>query len=63
VFFQKGSEFNQGTWPIYSDEAMFAAMEKAEKNFGKINTEGLKLANSMTYSKTVDSILANIFKY
>lgn len=63
VFFQKGGDFNQGIWPIYSDEAMFAAMEKAEKKVGKINTEGLKLADSMTYSKSVDSILANIFKY
>lgn len=63
VFFQKGGDFNQGIWPIYSDEAMFAAMEKAEKKVGKINTEGLKLADSMTYSKTVDSILANIFKH
>jgi glycosyltransferase involved in cell wall biosynthesis len=62
VFFQKGGDFNQGIWPIYSDDAMFAAMEKAEKKVGKINTEGLKLADSMTYSNTVDSILANIFK-
>jgi glycosyltransferase involved in cell wall biosynthesis len=63
VFFQKGGDFNQGIWPIYSDEAMIAAMEKAENKVGKINAEGLKLADSMTYSKTVDCILANIFKY
>lgn len=62
VFFQKGSEFNQGTWPIYSDDAMITAMEKAETKAGKINTEGQKLCDSMSYSNTVDSILSSIYK-
>jgi hypothetical protein len=62
VFFQKGADFNQGIWPIYSDEAMISAMETAEKKVGQINTEGRKLADSMTYSNTVDSILATVFK-
>lgn len=62
VFFQKGAEFNQGTWPIYSDDAMISAMEKAETKAGQINTEGQKLRDKMTYSNTVDSILSSIYK-
>ena len=56
------TEFNQGTWPIYSDDAMITAMEKAETKAGKINTEGQKLCDSMSYSNTVDSILSSIYK-
>jgi glycosyltransferase involved in cell wall biosynthesis len=62
VFFQKGADFNQGVWPIYSDEAMISAMERAEKKVGHVNVQGQKLADSMTYSNTVDSILATVFK-
>jgi glycosyltransferase involved in cell wall biosynthesis len=61
VFFQRGAEFNQGTWPIYSVESMIAAMEKSEQKAGKVNLEGQKLKNMITYSNTVDQILSKIF--
>lgn len=61
VFFQKGADFNQGTWPTYSNDKMITAMEFSESKAKKINIEGLKLKSSMTYSKSVDSILSKIF--
>jgi len=62
VFFQKGAEFNQGTWPIYSDESMITAMEVAVSKAKTINTDGILLADKFTYSNTVDAILASIYK-
>ena len=62
VFFQKGSDFNQGTFYNWLEEPVIAAMELAENKIGQINTHGQELAEKMTYSNTVDSILANIYK-
>lgn len=59
-FFINGSNFNQGTFHTITDDEMIAAMEKAEEKVGQTNTEGQKLADKFTYSKTVDSILAHI---
>jgi hypothetical protein len=62
VFFQKGSDFNQGKWPIYSDESMISAMEMAEKKSGQLNFEGIKLSEKFTYSNTADLLLKKIFE-
>jgi len=59
-FFQKGSKFNQGQFFDFNVEEVISAMELAESKVGNINTEGLKLAEKFTYSKTVDSILSHI---
>lgn len=59
-FFVKGSSFNQGTFYSVTEDEMISAMEEAEKKVGQTNTEGQKLADNFTYSKTVDSILSLI---
>ena len=61
-FFQKGSMFNQGTFYTWSEESFNKAMEEAEDKARQTNTEGQKLADKFTYSKTVDAILAHISK-
>jgi len=61
VFFDKNKPFNQGTFYTWKEEDAIAAMEKAEKKVGQINTEGQKLGDNLTYSKTVDSILDCIY--
>jgi hypothetical protein len=62
VFFSKGNPFNQGEFYTWTEEQAIWAMEEAEEKVGQINTEGTKLGDTMTYSKTVDSILSLIFK-
>jgi len=62
VFFQKGSEFNQGTFYNWSEASIISAMELAETKVGQINTLGQELGDKMTYSNTVDAILASIYK-
>jgi len=59
-FFIKGHAFNQGEFFDCNEETMIAAMEQAEKKVGQVNTEGQKLAEKMSYSNTVDGILAHI---
>mgnify|MGYP001059056478 FL=1 len=59
-FFIKGGDFNQGTFFDWREEDAIAAMEEAEKKVGQINTEGQKLAEKMSYSNTLDSILSHI---
>jgi hypothetical protein len=59
-FFVKGGPFNQGHFYSWEEDDVISAMEKAETKVGQINTEGQKLADKFTYSKTVDGILAHI---
>ncbi len=59
-FFIKGSTFNQGEFFDCDEETIISAMEEAEGKVGQINTEGQKLAEEMSYSKTVDGILSHI---
>lgn len=59
-FFLKESKFNQGTFYTWSEEDVISAMEKAENKARQINTEGQKLADKFSYSKTVDGILSHI---
>ena len=61
VFFSNKNNFNKGTFYTWTEDEAIAAMEKAESKVGQINTEGQKLAEDFTYSKTVDSILSTIF--
>ena len=61
VFFTKDSPFNKGVFYTWTEEEAIDAMEKAESRVGEINTEGLKLADEFTYSRTVDLILEKIF--
>jgi hypothetical protein len=61
VFFNQGTPFNNGTFYTWSEEEFIAAMEKAETKVGEINVEGQKLGEELTYSETVDDILATIF--
>ena len=61
VFFTKGSPFNQGTFYTWEEEEIVKAMEKAENKVGQVNTEGEKLRDKFTYSKTVDAILDCIY--
>ncbi len=62
MFFQAGSEFNQGTiFDFNEDEFIYAcelAVNKVQKN--KLNEEGLKLQQDFSYSKTVDVILKEV---
>ena len=62
VFFNKDSPFNQGTFYTWTEDEAIAAMEKAEAKAGQLNTAGVELGTSMTYSKTVEKILSYIFK-
>ena len=62
VFFNKDSPFNQGTFYTWTEDEAIAAMEKAETKVGQLNTEGVKMGDTMTYSQTVKNILSHIFK-
>ena len=61
IFFNETIPFNQGTFHNWEEEEAVAAMEKAESKVSQINTEGQKLSDKFTYSKTVDSILDCIY--
>jgi hypothetical protein len=61
VFFTKDAPFNNGVFYTWTEEEAVAAMENAEAKVGQLNTEGRKLADEFTYSRTVDLILEKIF--
>jgi hypothetical protein len=44
------------------EETVIKAMEEAETKVGQLNTEGVKLGDTMTYKKTAESILSLIYK-
>lgn len=60
IFFKKGNAFNQGQFFDISDEEIESAIIKSLKYAKKPNNEGLKLQNSFTYEKTVETILSAI---
>ena len=60
-FFREGSPFNQGEYYKLSGDDILAAFDKAVEKAGQLNTEGTKLRDKFTYSKTVDSILERIY--
>ena len=60
VFFNEGSPFNQGTFYTWTEDEAIAAMEKAETKVGQLNTVGVEMGDTMTYSQTVKEILSHI---
>ena len=62
IFFKEGTQFNQGNIYTFDDDEFISAMEKAEELCKTENKEGLKLSESFTYEKTLDSILEVIEK-
>ena len=57
VFFRKGGEFSQGNFSSYNEDNLIACMEKAEMNFGIVNSNGLQLKDKLNYSNTLNQIL------
>ena len=60
-FFKEGMPFNQGEYYKLSGEDMLEAFDKAVEKVGQKNTEGTKLRDKFTYSKTIDCILDRIY--
>ena len=60
-FFKEGSPFNQGQYYKLNGDDILNGMEEAVKKAGQKNTEGTKLRDKFTYTKTVESILDNIY--
>ena len=60
-FFREGSPFNQGEYYKLNGDDMLNAFDKAVEKVGQKNTEGTKLRDKFTYSKTIDSILDRIY--
>tara|TARA_R100000231_G_scaffold7777_3_gene10688 strand:+ start:3217 stop:4314 length:1098 start_codon:yes stop_codon:yes gene_type:complete len=60
-FFKEGNPFNQGQYYKLKGEDILEAFDKAVEKAGQKNTEGTKLRDKFTYSKTVDSILDYIY--
>ena len=55
---KKGAPFNQGNMYTFDEDAFIDGCEKAIERYksSPVNTEGLKLQEEFTYSKTVDAI-------
>lgn len=60
VFFNSSGPFNQGNIYSIDEDLLNKAFDLALKKAGSENTEGLKLAKKLTYSKTVDKILSTM---
>ena len=58
----RGGKYNQGNFYDWDEETVIKAMEEAETKVGQLNTEGVKLGDTMTYKKTAESILSLIYK-
>lgn len=57
IFFNEGSDFNQGNMYTFDEDELMSAMDKAEVLCKNENKEGLKLKNKFTYKKTLEKIL------
>jgi hypothetical protein len=57
IFFQQGSDFNQGSIYTFTEDQLIDAMEKAETKCKINNTEGEKLKEQFTYENTLNKIL------
>lgn len=62
MFFRQGMDYNQGNIFDWDDNEFLEALDKAEAKFkiSPINKEGLKLQESFTYSKMVNSIVSHL---
>jgi len=58
-FFSKGSEYNQGIMFDWNEENVVSAMETAASKAKSLNASGVALGKSLTYSNTVNYILAS----
>jgi glycosyltransferase involved in cell wall biosynthesis len=58
TFFKKGGPYNQGQIYTFNEDEFIDGCEKAIERYKEnpINTEGLKLQEDFSYSKTVDAI-------
>ena len=61
VFFKEGANVNQGNIYSFSSEDIKTAFVLAVANHKQENKKGLELKNRLTYKKSVNSILENIF--
>jgi hypothetical protein len=59
-FFHQGSDFNQGVFYTFDEDAVIAKMKEAEAVCKTENTKGLELQESFSYSNTLDKILDRI---
>mgnify|MGYP003646145514 CR=1 FL=1 len=61
AFFNKGQEFNQGEYYTFSPKSFYENIEIAINKCKSPNTEGLALADELSYSNTIDQILNIIY--
>tara|TARA_X000001382_G_scaffold130173_3_gene124194 strand:+ start:280 stop:1368 length:1089 start_codon:yes stop_codon:yes gene_type:complete len=59
-FFQEGSSFNQGNIYTWNSDNVAECMDLAVSKKGQINTEGEKLKDEFSYSRSVDRLLKGI---
>tara|TARA_R110002051_G_scaffold102978_1_gene174618 strand:- start:6725 stop:7810 length:1086 start_codon:yes stop_codon:yes gene_type:complete len=59
--FKEGMPFNQGNYYKLKGDDISLAFDRAIKKARQKNTEGIKLRDEFTYSKTIDSILNHIY--
>ena len=60
-FFKEGMPFNQGEYYKLKGDDISEAFDRAVDKAGQKNTEGTKLRDEFTYSKTIDAILDRIY--
>tara|TARA_R100000742_G_C4278006_1_gene100399 strand:+ start:748 stop:1836 length:1089 start_codon:yes stop_codon:yes gene_type:complete len=60
-FFKEGLPFNQGNYYKLSGDDILKSFDKALERVGQKNTEGTKLRDKFTYSKSIDTILDCIY--
>lgn len=60
IFFRENDIFNQGEINLFKDSDIISKMEYAESIYNTPNTEGIKLQNTFTYGRTLDTILEKI---
>ena len=58
IFFKKGHAFNQGNIFTWDEDDFINGCEEAIKRYesNPVNSEGMKLADEFTFSKTLDEI-------
>lgn len=61
-FFKDRKDFSYGNWFLWNEDAYIAALEDSIKRFEKnpVNTEGLKLQENFSWTKSAEIILNNI---
>jgi len=60
-FFKEGNPFNQGDYYKLNGGDILKSFDKALEKVGQKNTEGTKLRDKFTYSKTIEAILERIY--